>query len=73
MTIDAFKGAEGYTLTGGTEAYFSLIAGSARSYIINTGNVVLPKGASIGINVIPQASNSSMDIQIFLSITEDEV
>jgi hypothetical protein len=46
------------------------LSGSAKSYVIATGAIVLPKGSSIGVSVTPQASNTSMDIQIFMSVTE---
>jgi hypothetical protein len=48
MDIDAFKGAEGNTFTDGTDFYYSLLSGSAKSYVIATGAIVLPKGSSIG-------------------------
>lgn len=72
LTVDAFKGAEGNTITDGTTAYYSLLNSAGRQYVINTGWVVLPKGSSIGINVTPQASNTSMNIQCFLSIIEKD-
>jgi hypothetical protein len=70
MDIDAFKGAEGNTFTDGTDFYYSLLSGAAKTYVIATGTVVLPKGSSIGVSVTPQASNTSMDVQIFMSVTE---
>lgn len=70
MDVDAFKGVEGNTFTDGSDFYYSLLSGSAKSYVISTGTVVLPKGSSIGVSVTPQSSNTSMDIQIFMSVTE---
>ena len=70
MVVDAFKGAEANTFTNGSDFYYSLLSGSAKSYVIATGTVVLPKGSSIGVSVTPQTSNTSMDIQIFMSVSE---
>ena len=72
LTVNAYKGAEASTITDGTTAYYSLMNSAAKQYVITTGWVVLPKGSSIGINVTPQASNTNMDIQIFLSIIEKD-
>lgn len=70
LTVDAYKGAEGNTITDGATAYYSLMNSAAKQYVITTGWVVLPKGSSLGINVTPQASNTSMAIQCFLSVIE---
>jgi len=70
LTVDAFKGAEGNTLTDGDVAYYSLQPNSGRAYLITTGTLVLPQGSSIGVNVTPQTGNTAMDIQVFLAITE---
>ena len=67
LTADAFKGAEGKTLTDGTVAFRSLLAGGARVYLIATGDIILPKGSSIGIKITPQTSNSAMDVQVALA------
>ena len=73
ISVECYKGAEGNTITGGSDAYLSLLPGAGRSYVINTGSIHLPKGASLGIAVTPQASNTSTDIQIFLAIIEDTI
>jgi hypothetical protein len=70
LTVDAYKGAEANTITDGSTWYYSLLAGAARPYVIATGTLVIPKGSSIGVNVTPQASNTSMDLQVFLSLIE---
>lgn len=70
LTADVYKGAEGNTFTGGSDGYYSLLPGDARAYIINTGVLQLPKGSSIGISMTPQTGNTSMDVQVFMSITE---
>lgn len=68
LTVDAFKGAEGLTLTGGETWYTSLLAGAARPYAIATGTLVITPGSSIGVNITTQASNTSMNAQVFLSL-----
>ena len=72
LTADAFKGAEGHTFTDGSIAYRSLLASAARTYVIATGNIVLTRGKSIGVKITPQAGNTAMDIQMFLSILSTE-
>lgn len=73
LEVDAYKGVEGDTITNGTVAFPSLIAGSGRVYLIQTGSVVLPQGASLGVNITPQASNTDMDVQVFLSVQDDRL
>lgn len=73
LNIDAYKGGEGKTITDGTPFYYSLIAGSARGYVIATGTIVIPKGGSIGVKLTPQTSNTSMDMQVFMSVTEYKI
>ena len=68
LTVDAYKGAEANTFTDGEIAYKSLLPGAARGYVIATGSVVIPNGSSIGVELTPQTGNTSMDIQVFLSI-----
>lgn len=70
LTVDAYKGVEGDTLTGGEDGYYSLLPGDARAYLINTGVLQLPKGSSIGITMTPQTGNTSMNVQVFMSVTE---
>lgn len=66
----AYKGDEGYTCTGGTPLYSTLLSGSAKTYLITSGNIVVESGGVISINITPQASNTKMDIQIFLGLIE---
>ena len=70
LNVNVYKGAEATTQTGGTSFYSSLVGGDAKSYPINTGDIVLPRGSNISLNVTPQTGNTSMDIEIFLSIIE---
>lgn len=70
LTVDAYKGGEGSTMTDGSVAYQTLLNSAAKQYVIATGNVVLPKGASIGVKITPQAGNTNMDMQLFLAILD---
>ncbi len=58
LTADAYKGAEGKTLTNGTDHLLFFQAANGRLFA--TIDEVIPKGSSIGIKVDPQASNTSM-------------
>jgi hypothetical protein len=66
----AYKGAEGKVFTNGDDFYYSLIPSAGRGYVISTGSLVLPKGSSIGVKLTPQSGNTSMDLQVFLSVIE---
>jgi len=70
LAVDAYKGAEGNTITNGGDAYYSLLNGAGKQYVISTGTVVIPKGSSIGVSITPQTGNTNMDIQVFMSVTE---
>jgi hypothetical protein len=73
LTADIFKGGEGKTITDGDPLYYSLVAGSARGYVIATGTIVVPKGGSIGVKLTPQTGNTSMGVQVFMSVTEYKI
>jgi len=73
LVADIYKGGEGKTITNGTDLYYSLVAGAGRPYVISTGTVAIPKGSSIGIKLTPQAGNTSMSLQVFLSVTEYKI
>lgn len=70
INVDVFKGAEGKTCTGGAHLYSSLLPSAARTYLVVTGNVSVGGGGSICIKITPQASNTSMGVQVFLALTE---
>ena len=73
LTADTYKGDEGKTFTNGEPLYYSLVAGAARGYVIATGTIVIPKGGSVGVNLTPQTSNTSMGVQVFMSVTEYKI
>ena len=64
LVKDTFKGAEGTTLTNGDD-FASTTRSSGSTVIHFDGDViVLPKGTSLGVNVTPQASNTSMVVKV---------
>jgi hypothetical protein len=66
LTATSYKGAEGNTLTDGVKLIESIVQSGKRT-ILNVGDLVLTKGASVGFEITPPLSNTSMDIQIAFS------
>jgi len=60
LTVDAYKGAEGNTMTGGNDHILFFQSSGGRLFA--TIDEELQKGDSIGIKITPQASNTSMDV-----------
>lgn len=65
-----FKGVEADTFTDGDDWFLTVLPGASRIHIINTGDLVLLPGSSIGVTVTPQATNTSMDLQIFMAVND---
>ena len=65
-----FKGVEADDFTNGEDWFVTLLSSASRQYVINTGDLVLTPGDSIGVLVTPQATNSSMGVQIFMAIND---
>lgn len=64
LTADAYKGATGLTMTGGTDHAYFYQSPSGRLYAGLSEQ--LPKGTSIGITITPQSSNTSMACYVAL-------
>ena len=60
LTVDAYKGATGNTMTDGTDHLIIYQGAGGRAFA--TIDEVLPTGTSIGVKIDPQASNTSMEI-----------
>lgn len=60
LSVDAYKGATGDTMTNGEDHILFFQGAGGRLFA--TIDELLPKGASIGIKIDPQPSNSSMDV-----------
>lgn len=65
-----YKGAEGNTFTDGTKVISSIVQTPSRTPII-IGDIVLPKGSSIGFDVTPPTGNTAMDVQLGLGFFID--
>lgn len=60
LTIDAYKGATGDTMTNGTDHIIVQMGTSGRTVI--SIDEVLPKGASFGLKYTPQGSNTNQKV-----------
>lgn len=71
-TLDAniYKGDEGTTGTGGNAFYSTIVGISPKTYIVNTGDIVIPRGGNISLNITPPTGNTSMNVQLFLAVEE---
>jgi hypothetical protein len=66
LTASVYKGAEGYTLTDGSVFTTTRSASNGR-IALTLGEIVMPKGSSIGIKYTPQTSNTSQRCQFAIS------
>lgn len=64
LVADVFKGAEGNTITDGTNFGDTTRSSASTVVTFDADVVVLPKGTSIGVNVTPQSSNTSMSVKV---------
>jgi hypothetical protein len=64
LTVDAYKGTEGATFTDGTKAVSTIFASTGIRAAIDIGEIALPKGASLGVEVTPPTGNTSLTLQI---------
>jgi hypothetical protein len=62
---DAYKGATGYTLTGGVSAGVTSTSSFQDAILFDADIFVLPKGTSVGILVTPQTGNTSQSCVVF--------
>lgn len=65
LDADAYKGAEGYTQTGGEYAVTSLINPGSRAFI-GLGQILCPKGQTLSVTMTPPSGNTSMIVQCAL-------
>lgn len=65
ITGDYYKGAQGYTLTGGTSAATTGTSSFLDAIIFDADIFVLPKGTSIGVLVTPPTGNTSQTCVVF--------
>lgn len=62
LSVDAFKGATGNTLTNGSDHILVRISAGSRSLI--GINEVIPKGSTFAVKIKPPTSNTSMDMYV---------
>ena len=62
LTLTSEIGAEAASLTGGS-TYAALVA-PVESLTSETAATILPKGSSIGVNIIPPPSNTSLQVSV---------
>lgn len=69
LSVDAFSGGEGKTLTGGT-VLVSNRAPAPSLGILETP-IVIPRGSSIGISIVPSTGNTSMLVATAIDVHLD--
>jgi hypothetical protein len=70
LTGDFYKGVEGDTLTGGTDAVFSIFGSYPARAAIDVGTIIMPPGSSIGVLVDCPASNTSQRVAVAVNVFE---
>lgn len=60
LSVTAYKGSTGTTITDGTEAIKSIFNTAAQRIALSAGAITLPKGSSIGIKFTTPTSNTSL-------------
>tara|TARA_R110000772_G_C13087319_1_gene418139 strand:- start:64 stop:651 length:588 start_codon:yes stop_codon:yes gene_type:complete len=68
LTTDSYKGAEASTFTNGDKIIESIIDQSPTRVTVEVGGLVVPRGTSIGIDITPATSNSSLDVEFAASV-----
>ena len=68
LTTDSYKGAEASTFTNGDKIIESIIDQSPTRVSVELGGLVIPRGTSIGIDITPATSNSSLDVEFAASV-----
>jgi hypothetical protein len=63
LSADVFRGVEGDTFTNGT-IFADTTRGNTGVVEFDADVLVLPRGSSIGVEVTPQPSNTSMSVKV---------
>ena len=73
LSVNAYKGTTGNTLTDGVKFIESILATATQRVAINVGAIILPKGSSIAIQITPPTGNTSMATEFAIScyLSED--
>jgi hypothetical protein len=67
LAADIFKGGEGVTQTGGVTLGDAILTLPTRTTLV-TGGVVLPRGASYGVTVVPPTGNTSWQVGVLWAV-----
>lgn len=66
VNSDSEIGQEGSTLNGGT-TYLPLVA-PVENLTTELASTIIPKGSSIGVNVVPPTSNTALDVNVEIKL-----
>ena len=70
-----YKGANAATVTDGTDSIYTIYSGAGFRGAIDVGDIILPKGSSLAVEITTQSSNSSMAVavaaEVYLRPTTD--
>jgi hypothetical protein len=67
LSVSAYKGATGNTLTDGAKFIESILSTATQRVPVSVGAVVIPKGSSIAIQITPSTGNTSMAVEFGVS------
>lgn len=70
LSVYAYKGAEGSTVTDGTKVIETILNQTAQRVVVTAGDIILPKGASISIEITPATGNTSLACEFAASVYE---
>jgi hypothetical protein len=73
LSVSAYKGATGNTLTDGIKFVESISSTATQRVPVVGGAVIIPKGSSIAIQITPSTGNTSMAVEIGVSCYLKEV
>lgn len=62
LTLTSEIGAEGASLTGGST--FAAVVAPVEQLTTEAASTIIPKGSSIGVNIIPPSSNTSLQVSV---------
>jgi len=69
LTLDAFKGVEGDTITAsGGKVVESIFNQAPTRAALDVGYIIMPQGTSISIEITPATGNTSLDVEFALAV-----
>lgn len=70
LSVNAYKGAEGSTITDGTKILETILNQTAQRIALSAGDIIMPKGSSISIEITPATGNTSLAVEFAASVYE---